>query len=180
MKKIPSDFTYSKYGLICRLVEEDDAAFIVKLRTNKKLSRFIHETDNDVEKQKEWIRDYKKRETEGKDYYFIFLSGDRPVGVIRLYDITEDSSTCGSWVCSEDASVEESLATSFICTEITELFEIPSGPFNVSKGNNQVLKFHLRMGAQIIDENEYEYTLMENREKYNKAKNRFIKLLFNN
>ena len=177
MKKIPSDFTYKKYGLTTRFVNEDDAAFIVSLRTNKKLSKFLHETDNSVEKQKEWIREYKKREKDGKDYYFIFFSDERPVGVIRLYDITELSSVCGSWVCSEDSTMEESLATSFICTEITEIYDIPSGPFTVSKGNNQVLKFHLRMGAEIIGENEVEYILKENREKYNKEKNRYIKLL---
>lgn len=178
MKKIPSDFTYSKYGLTVRLVQEDDAAFIVKLRTNGKLSRFIHATDNDVEKQKQWIREYKERELEGRDYYFIYFSGGRPVGVNRIYNITENSSTGGSWVCSEDATMEESLATNFICTEIREIFDIKSGPFTVSKGNNQVLKFHLRMGSEIIDENEYEYFLKGNREKYNKAKNKYIKLLF--
>lgn len=178
MKRIPSNFTYNKYGLTVRLVQEEDAAFIVKLRTNSKLSRFIHATDNDVEKQKQWLREYKEREVEGKDYYFIYFSGKRPVGVNRIYNITEDSSTGGSWICSEDATMEESLATNFISSEIREMFSIPSGPYNVSKGNNQVLKFHLRMGAEIIDENEYEYTLLGNRDKYNKAKEKLVKILF--
>lgn len=180
MKKIPSDFTYSKYGLTVRLVREEDAAFIVKLRTNKRLSRFIHETDDDIEKQKEWIRKYKQRETEGKDYYFIYFSGVRPVGVNRIYNITEESSTGGSWVCSEDAKMEESLATNFISTEIREMFEIPIGPYTVSKGNTQVLKFHLRMGAEIISDNDEEYILSRNAEKYNEMKEKYIKMLFNN
>lgn len=178
MKKIPSDFTFSKYGLTVRLVREEDAAFIVKLRTNKKLSRFIHETDDDVEKQKEWIREYKKREIEGKDYYFIYFSGNRPVGVNRIYNITDESSTGGSWVCSEDAKMEESLATNFICTELCEMYDIPSGPYTVSKGNNHVLKYHLLMGSEIISEDGYEYVLKGNRDKYNKAKSRFVKILF--
>lgn len=178
MKKIPYDFTYSRYGLTVRLVVEDDAAFIVKLRTNEKLSKYLHSTDNDIEKQKEWIREYKKREKEGADYYFIFFSGNRPVGVDRIYNITSDSSTRGSWICSEDSTLEESLATSFICSEIEEMFDIPTGPYNVSKGNNQVLKYHLRMGAEIISENDEEYLLVRNMEKYNKMKEKFIKMLF--
>ncbi len=177
MINIPSDFTYSKYGLTVRLVREEDAPFILELRTNKKLSKYLHETDNNLNKQIEWIREYKKREKEGKDYYFIYFSGAKPIGVSRIYNITETSSTSGSWICREDSTLEESLATNFIGSEISELFEIPSGPYNVSKGNNHVLKYHLSMGAEIIDENEQEYTLKGNIEKYNKAKAKYVKLL---
>ena len=42
MKKLPSNFVLDKYGLHARLVCEDDAAFIVKIRTNENLSRYIH------------------------------------------------------------------------------------------------------------------------------------------
>lgn len=177
MKKIPSDFTYSKYGLTVRLVREEDAPFILKLRTDKKLSRFVHSVDNSLEKQIEWIRKYKKREAQGKDYYFIYFSGDKPIGVNRFYNITKNSATSGSWICSSDAKFEENIATNFISSEIGEIFEIPLGPYNVSKGNSHVLKFHLSMGAIIIDENEQEYTLLSNLEKYKKAKEKYVKLL---
>lgn len=177
MRKIPSDFVLNKYGLTCRLVNENDAPFILELRTDKKLSKFIHSVEDNLGNQINWIREYKKREARGEDYYFIYLSSGRPIGVNRIYNITENSSTGGSWICRKDASVEESIATSFISTEIEDLFEIPSGPFNVSKGNNQVLKFHLRMGAEIIKEDEQEYTLIRNKEKYEKVKKRYIRLL---
>ena len=48
MIKLSSDFNLDKYGLHVRLVNEDDAEFIVSLRTDPKLSRFIHDTGNDV------------------------------------------------------------------------------------------------------------------------------------
>ena len=178
MKKIPSDFTYTKYGVSVRLVREEDASFILSLRTNEKLSRFLHKTDNDLKKQIAWIRDYKEREKEGKDYYFIYFSKGKPFGVNRFYNISEHSSTSGSWICSKDSTVEESLATNFISSEISEMFGIPSGPYNVSKGNNQVLKFHLSMGAKILSENDEEYLLIGDKEKYNKAKQRYVRLLF--
>ncbi len=178
MKKIPSDFTYSKYGLTCRLVREEDASFILQLRTDPKLSQFVHKVDNDLQAQIDWIREYKRREERGEDYYFIYFSKNGPIGVNRLYNITETSSTSGSWICKKGSLIEESLATSFILSEIQSLFDIHSGPFNVSKGNNQVVKFHLSMGAEIIEENDIEYTLRYNREKYLKAKNKYI-LLFN-
>ena len=71
-KKLPKGFTLDKYGLHVRLVNEDDAAFIVKLRTDERLGQFIHATSPDVEQQKAWIRKYKEREAEGLEYYFIF------------------------------------------------------------------------------------------------------------
>ena len=69
---LPSNFEISKYGLHARFVIESDAEFILSLRTNPMLSRFLHSTDNDVEKQKIWIRNYKERERNGTDYYFIY------------------------------------------------------------------------------------------------------------
>ena len=61
----------SKYNISLRLVDEEDADFIVSLRSDEKKSRFISYTDPNIETQKNWIREYKKRENEGKEYYFI-------------------------------------------------------------------------------------------------------------
>ena len=104
--KLDSDFTYEKYGLQLRFVNEDDAEFIIKLRTDPKLGKFIHSTSSDIEEQKKWIRAYKKREQAGTDYYFIFFKDGVPVGLNRLYWIKEDSYTSGSWVFSPDAPFE--------------------------------------------------------------------------
>jgi hypothetical protein len=75
-----------KYGLNYRLIEEEDAEFIVKLRTNEKLSRFLNQTSNDIFKQIEWMGSYKRREQEGIDFYYIFIdnSGNK-LGLSRLY-----------------------------------------------------------------------------------------------
>ena len=177
MKKIPSDFTYKKYGLTVRLVQESDAPFILQLRTDAKLSMFVHAVKNDLQGQIKWIREYKEREKKGEDYYFIYFSNNKPIGVNRIYNITQYSSTTGSWICSNDSTMEESIATDFICSEIIDMFDLPQGPYNVSKGNNHVLRYNMRMGAKIIEENETEYTLMCNKEKYNQAKEKLIKLL---
>ena len=89
MKNLPEDFKLNSLGLSVRLVNEKDVDYILSLRTNKHLTRFIHQTDDDREKQMEWIRNYKKRESEGREYYFIYLIGDKPVGVNRIYNIFE-------------------------------------------------------------------------------------------
>ena len=78
MTKLPENFELDRYGLHVRLVREEDAEFIVKLRTNEHNSRYIHDTVADVEQQKVWLRAYKQRELEGKEYYLL------PVGGIKV------------------------------------------------------------------------------------------------
>lgn len=106
-----------RYGLTARFVTEDDAAFILALRTNPKLSRFIHPTENDEEKQRAYIRGYKERELAGKDYYFIFLMQDEPVGLARIYNIQEKTFTFGSWLFKEGLPYWVSIAGAIIARE---------------------------------------------------------------
>ena len=87
MKRLPYNYEEEKYGLKVRLVQEEDADFIVKLRTSPKASNFLHYTDCDINKQKEWIKEYKTREMEGKEYYFVFIKNNQKQGLIRLYNI---------------------------------------------------------------------------------------------
>jgi hypothetical protein len=116
--KLADDFTLDRYGLHVRLVNENDADFIVKLRVDPKLGRFIHATDNDVEKQKEWIRQYKIREKDGKEYYFIYYYEGEPIGLYRVYDIKTDYATGGSWVCKPGLPFELPILTLVIFREI--------------------------------------------------------------
>ncbi|WP_459189867.1 hypothetical protein ACGE0T_07285 [Parabacteroides sp. APC149_11_2_Y6] len=73
MNKLSKDFHLHKYGIDVRLVNESDAAFMIGLRTDTKLSRFIHQTLPDIEVQKEWIKEYKERKKrKGILFYFQF------------------------------------------------------------------------------------------------------------
>jgi len=146
MKKLPHNFTLERYGLQVRLVEENDAEFIVALRTDPRLSQHIHATSTDVEQQKQWIRDYKLREEQGLDYYFIFSIDGQPQGLARICNITEEAFTHGSWVFSPEAVLGASILGTIITTEIGfELLEKKIEYFDVRKGNNThsfVKSFH--------------------------------------
>lgn len=167
MKRLPTDFEITKYGIHCRLVNVDDADFIVKLRTDAKRSRFIHKTDNDVSKQVEWIRNYKQREAEGLEYYFIYDINGKPFGVYRIYDMHDDHCTEGSWVCLPLEDSSKTIASALIIRDIIfEDFQFDYDLFNVSVGNNKVKKFHKISGATIIEENPVEYLFKLTRENY--------------
>lgn len=115
---LPPDFHGDKYGLTYRMVNEDDAAFIVALRTDPIKSRYIGSTDDSVESQKKWIRSYKERERKGTDYYFIFYFGTIPAGVTRLYEIEDNHFIHGSWVFANNVPPFCSLAAAVIAREI--------------------------------------------------------------
>jgi RimJ/RimL family protein N-acetyltransferase len=85
----------------CRLrpVTLEDAPFIVALRTNPHLNRFIHENSGIVKDQVAWLEYYFGR---FDDYYFIIEDVDsgESRGTIGLYNLASDSSEAewGRWI----------------------------------------------------------------------------------
>ena len=178
------DFTLQKYGLFCRFVDEADAEFIVKLRTDPILSRYLHATDNDVEKQKSWIREYKIRERRGEEYYFIFYKDENPVGLNRVYNIHGKTFTTGSWVFSHDAPFECSIAASImireLCFEQVGL-ELEDGYDGVHVDNTQVFKFNKMIGLKetkryMTEEGEF-ISMQMTKENFEKNKPRLLKYI---
>lgn len=150
MTKLPSNCELDRYGLHCRLVNEGDAEFIVKLRNTPELTRYFPRIDNDVEKQIGWIRSYKQREELGCDYYFMFeFKGDR-VGVYRIAEINEDGTfMCGSLIFDSSLYKMASVAAMTMVHEIA--FENLSLTKEVDfmgthEDNKGLLMFKKRMG----------------------------------
>lgn len=149
---LPSDFEGEKYGLHYRLVNEGDAEFIYKLRSNETLSKYIHDIKGGVENQIEWIRNYKVREEEGSDYYFIFLHNDNPVGLARIYSIHDKTYTSGSWVMVTNSPIEHIVATAVINRDIafdTLGFTFEDNYDACHVDNKKVIKFNKMFGCKI-------------------------------
>lgn len=177
MKKLPESFQLNSLGLSVRLVNEDDADFILSLRTNVHLARFIHQTDDDRGKQIEWIRNYKKREREGREYYFIYLLGDKPIGVNRIYNIFEYYGTIGSWICNPDNVTEVSLATYILMFDLMfDYIKLDITLFDVRKVNKHVWKLHKMLGAQSVGESDIDYYFTLNKNTYYKNRENFVNL----
>ena len=183
-KILPPDFTIEKYGLFARFVNESDAEFIIKLRTDPILGKWIHSTDSDLDKQKEWIRNYKERERKGEDYYFIFYKNDVPAGLNRLYHIHGTTFTTGSWVFRPDIPFECCIAASIIVRELA--FETLNMKFEhafdgVHVENKKVIKFNHMMGLKDLRLFEdVKGTYIEQsltKEDFEKNKTRMLKLI---
>ena len=175
---LPKDFTYNKYGLHVRLVN------IYKLRSDKTLSKYIHDIDGGVENQVKWIRNYKVREEQGTDYYLIFFKDNIPVGLNRIYSIHDKTFTGGSWVMTPNSNIEEIVAVPLITREIAfELLgmEVEDDYDACHVDNKKVIKFNQMSGMKIykhFQDVKGEYVAMSmTKEDYLKNKTRLLKLI---
>jgi RimJ/RimL family protein N-acetyltransferase len=81
-----------------RPVTLDDAPFIVELRKDPILSRYVHEISTRVEDQISWLEKYFERPD---DYYFIVEDADsrEPHGTIGIYNFdSRRSASWGRWI----------------------------------------------------------------------------------
>jgi hypothetical protein len=175
--KLSPDFTLERYGVQVRLANEGDAEFILSLRTNSTLSKYLHSTDNDLQKQIDWMRKYKLREKEGLDYYFVFSMDGRPWGLERIYDVKDDSFTHGSLVFAQDAPLGLAILSDIITREIAfNLLQLPHNYFDVRKGNVNVRNYHLKYKPTLIDEDEENLYYLLEKENFEKYKTIYLKL----
>lgn len=139
-----------------RLVQESDAGFICELRNNPELNQHISQSTAMIDEQRNWIRTYKSRESQGDEYYFIICRKDtnEPIGTIRLYDFKDvPRSFCwGSWILNENKTRYAAIESALLVYKIAfEALNFEQSHFDVRKGNVGVHDFHMRLGAQHID-----------------------------
>ena len=142
-----------------RTVEIEDAVFIFEMRQNTLKTKYLSKFEGKVEDQKTWIQDYKQREKEKKEFYFVIGSKENEkLGLVRMYDFKDDSFCWGSWLIKEDAPKTTAIESALQVYEFgfyTLGFE--KSHFDVRKGNDKVIAFHQRFGAKIVSEDELDY-----------------------
>lgn len=176
--KLGKEFTLSKYGVDVRYVEEGDAQFILDLRTSPKHSRFLSATDNDLNKQIDWIREYKKREALENEYYFVFSMSHHPYAVSRIYNIRDKYCTGGSWACEEGTDMRLSVLSSIISRDIIfEHLQLEEDHFEVRKKNRQVQKLHELLGAVKIGEDEIEIKYILKKDVYFSNRDKVLRMI---
>ncbi|WP_185267783.1 GNAT family N-acetyltransferase [Halopseudomonas xiamenensis] len=139
-----------------RLVEEEDAEFILALRLDENYGKYLSSTDASVSKQRQWIRRYKQDEQAGIQYYFIIerLDGVR-CGTVRVYDLREDSFCWGSWILNQEKTRYAAVESAFLVYQFGfEELGFAQSHFDVMKDNQRVIAFHQKMGAEVVGEDE--------------------------
>lgn len=157
-------------NLIFKFVEEKDAEFILELRKNENLNKYIHSTDITVFQQKEWIKKYKIKEKEKQEYYFRIdtIEGEK-LGFVRIYAIDYDKKefTWGSWIMKPERPKFAAIESALIIYEFAfKYLNMEKSIFDVRRKNEKVLAFHDRFGATKTGENDLDVFYVLEKEKY--------------
>jgi len=169
-----------KYGLELRFVEEHDAAFIVHLRTDETLSRHMSYTSPDIDQQVNWIREYKKREANGQEFYFMAVDEQTKerLGTTRLYNFSAEEFEVGSWLFAQNP---ESGGKAILADILTRRFAFELGyeqcKFEVRKLNKSVLRYHSGFKPQLVGEDDQCFYYRLTKEKFESYSEKLLKIL---
>lgn len=148
-----------------RLVREDDAEFILSLRCDEQKSKYLHKTEYNVDKQKEYIKNCLSKDNEW--YFIIENKKQEPIGTYRIYDLKDDSFCIGSWLMIDNCSPIDMMEGEYLA----KMFAFKATGFNkfhfdVRKDNKKVIRYHKMMGAKVVGETELDYLFECTKEDY--------------
>lgn len=158
-------------GIKLRLVNEDDASFIVNIRNDGNKSRFISKTSPNIEAQKKWISDYKAREQAKKEYYFIASDeNNEDFATYRIYKIDSGVPEIGSWVSKPGyPNMKNSIKVDLAIKEyVFNELNFDTVQFEVRKQNFSVNKYHSLFQPELIkSDDDYHFYILK-KETFNK------------
>jgi len=125
-----------------------DSAFILGLRTQPELSRFLHPVSGRVQDQEAWMEAYFEREG---DYYFIVerIESNRAVGTIALVDVggPGEGAEWGRWILSPGSMAA--------VASVLLIYRVGFGPLQLGRiccrtvaDNGSVVSFHDSCGLE--------------------------------
>lgn len=130
------------YAFHLRPIADTDAAFVVELRSNPELNRYLHASANRVKDQLAWLAHYYEREGA---YYFVIerCANGMAEGVIGLYDINlETSSGEWGWWILRPGSLAAVESAYLIYRTAFELLGLSSVYCCTVYDNDKVVSFH--------------------------------------
>jgi RimJ/RimL family protein N-acetyltransferase len=168
-----------KYGLVLRLVEESDAEFILSLRTNPSLGKYLSHTSNSLSDQIKWLKQYKIKELAGLEYYFISedIEGNR-YGTVRLYNFDESSFEIGSWLFLPKSPLGMAVKTHFLVLELG--FNLLNADFartEIRKLNGKVVRYMNDFETTLVKEDNLNFYFTLTKENFFKRRNKLSKFL---
>src|SRR3972149_11319047 len=142
-------------NILLRTAEDEDAEFILQLRLNPRLNKYLKKIDPSIENQKEWIRQKKK---EKNDFHMIIQDlGGVKWGVIALYSIDYKNETfdLGRWIISEKAPLFVAIESIILLYHFAfDTLGLQSALFEARNDTLRVIVFHKNLGAKIIGSDE--------------------------
>lgn len=166
--------------LALRLAEPQDAAYIHALRLDPKYNQHLSQVTGTVKDQEDWLRRYKAREAVGGEYYYVIerQADSQPCGLVRLYDITDDQFTWGSWILDNNKTPKAALESAILIYIVGfERLGLLRSAFDVRTENDRTRAFHTRLGAVETGRNEQDVFFEYTRAQFEADKPRHMKVI---
>ncbi len=137
-----------------RLIAPGDADYVYGLRTDPAYNTHLSAIQGTAEDQRNWIEGYKAREADLHELYYVIERLDgTPCGLVRLYDITRESFTWGSWILDRNKPPKAALESAMLSFGVGLCqLGIPKAQFEVRRDNDHAIAFYRRFGATQTDE----------------------------
>lgn len=163
-------------NIALREVTLNDAAFLVRIRTDPELGKHLSPTAANVEEQEKYILSYLTSQT---DFYFIITGYQQDaLGSIRIYDIKGTSFCWGSWILLKEAPATAAIESALLIYDFGFFsLHYEKSHFDVRKTNTKVVSFHTRFGARIVREDDLNYYFEFDRHAYLQTRQRYDRYL---
>lgn len=149
-----------------RPVVKNDASFILELRLDPYLRRFIHDTEPYMEKQIEWLV---KHAQEHNDYYFILENkSGKNSGTIAVYgiDAQKKKGEWGRWLIRPGQPVWVAIESMLMIYHFSFFFLNLETLINGTQNENKHVIFFHKQYANILRETEKETWFYVNKEDF--------------
>ncbi len=150
-------------------VNESDADFILSLRNDKNLGKYLSVTDNSLYNQINWIKNYKNKEKKGEEYYFKAFDSEGDLGFFRLYNIDKENKvlTFGSFIMKNNHPKYAAIESMILAMEFAfKKLKMKKVLLDVRVKNEVAKNFYNRFGFKKIDENDLDEFYELTREDY--------------
>jgi RimJ/RimL family protein N-acetyltransferase len=162
-----------------RVARVADAEFIMDLRLQQHKTKYLSPVEDDLEKQRDWLGKYQIKYRKGLEYYFVIESKQfEKLGLVRMYDLQPSSFCWGSWLIKDNAPKTTAIESALLVYEFGfgEL-GYKQAHFDVRKGNDRVIAFDQRFGANVTSEDELNYYFIYKIDDYLNIKQKYKRYL---
>lgn len=134
-----------------RSVTEDDAEFILDIRNDPQISKYLPPLNVTVEQQKQWIS---KQRADKDSYYFIIETPQgNVIGTISVYNIIDNHAESGRSCCIGEPY--HSIEASALLTDFTfKTLNLDYTIIWVYEENKAVISLNQSLGCEWVDKGE--------------------------
>ena len=169
-------------NLTLRLIQPADAGYVHSLRSNPAYNTHLSKVIGTVDDQRTWIEDYKSREAQRQEFYYLIeLKDGTQCGLVRLYGIKAQSFTWGSWILDENKTRRAALESVVLSFGIGfDALEMHSAIVDVRVANEHAAAFYRRLGMVETHRTDQDIFFNYTREQFDTDRTHHLKQLTEN